>query len=114
MGMGRRVSCPHFWVLEGTRRASDGLRTARSKGPALCRKAGRGVTAAAAGLPGDVASVLPAVPATQTVKPAACQDPLCPLALSCRFRRRTVANGRSSPYMHHFLVQKMVKSRIKK
>ena len=66
MGMGRRVSCPHFWVLEGTRRASDGLRTARSKGPALCRKAGRGVTAAAAGLPGDVASVLPAVPATTT------------------------------------------------
>ena len=102
MGMGRRVSCPHFWVLEGTRRASDGLRTARSKGPALCRKAGRGVTAAAAGLPGDVASVLPAVPATQTVKPAACQDPLCPLVLSCRFRRRTVANGRSSPYMHRF------------
>ena len=44
MGMGRRVSCPHFWVLEGTRRASDGPRTARSKGPAICRKAGRGVT----------------------------------------------------------------------
>ena len=31
-------------ALEGTRRASDGPRTARSKGPALCRKAGRGVT----------------------------------------------------------------------
>lgn len=37
-------------ALEGTRRASDGPRTARSKGPAICRKAGRGVTAAAAGL----------------------------------------------------------------
>ena len=44
MGMGRRVSCPHFLVSEGTRRASDGPRTARSKGPAICRKAGRGVT----------------------------------------------------------------------
>ena len=40
-----------FLALEGTRRASDGPRTARSKGPAICRKAGRGVTAAAAGLP---------------------------------------------------------------
>lgn len=29
-------------ALEGTRRASDGPRTARSKGPAICRKAGAG------------------------------------------------------------------------
>ena len=45
------AECPvPIFVIKGTRRASGGPRTARSKGPAICRKAGRGVTAAAAGL----------------------------------------------------------------
>ena len=43
-------------ALEGTRRrrrrqGQATAKPARSKGPAICRKAGRGVTAAAAGLP---------------------------------------------------------------
>ena len=50
----------------------------RSKGPGICRKAGPGVNGRGAENPPLSRSVLPAVPATQTVKPAACQDPLCP------------------------------------
>ena len=114
MGMGRRVSCPHFWVLEGTRRASDGLRTARSKGPALCRKAGRGVTAAAAGLPGDVASVLPAVPATTTcVTGRRVRTPYALFAFSAIIAPNG-ADGGKQPIYASFYDGKMVKSRFRK
>ena len=59
---------------EGKRRREP----TRSKGPGICRKAGPGVNGREADVPPPSRSVLPAVPATQTVKPAACQDPLCP------------------------------------
>ena len=59
---------------EGKRRREP----TRSKGPGICRKAGPGVNGRGAENPPLSRSVLPAVPATQTVKPAACQDPLCP------------------------------------
>ena len=59
---------------EGKRRCEP----TRSKGPGICRKAGPGVNGRGAENPPLSRSVLPAVPATQTVKPAACQDPLCP------------------------------------
>ena len=59
---------------EGKRRREP----TRSKGPGICRKAGPGVNGRGADSPPLSRSVLPAVPATQTVKPAACQDPLCP------------------------------------
>ena len=59
---------------EGKRRREP----TRSKGPGICRKAGPGVNGRGAENPPPSRSVLPAVPATQTVKPAACQDPLCP------------------------------------
>ena len=59
---------------EGKRRREP----TRSKGPGICRKAGPGVNGREAENPPPSRSVLPAVPATQTVKPAACQDPLCP------------------------------------
>ena len=59
---------------EGKRRREP----TRSKGPGICRKAGPGVNGRGADSPPLFRSVLPAVPATQTVKPAACQDPLCP------------------------------------
>ena len=59
---------------EGKRRREP----TRSKGPGICRKAGPGVNGREADFPPPSRSVLPAVPATQTVKPAACQDPLCP------------------------------------
>ena len=65
---------------EGKRRREP----TRSKGPGICRKAGPGVNGRGADSPPLSRSVLPAVPATQTVKPAACQDPLCPF---CFFRR---------------------------
>ena len=59
---------------EGKRRREP----TRSKGPGICRKAGPGVNGRGAENPPPSRSVMPAVPATQTVKPAACQDPLCP------------------------------------
>lgn len=59
---------------EGKRRREP----TRSKGSGICRKAGPGVNGREADIPPPSRSVLPAVPATQTVKPAACQDPLCP------------------------------------
>ena len=59
---------------EGKRRREP----TRSKGPGICREAGPGVNGREADVPPPSRSVLPAVPATQTVKPAACQDPLCP------------------------------------
>ena len=59
---------------EGKRRREP----TRSKGPGICRKAGPGVNGRGAENPPLSRSVLPAVPATQSVKPAACQDPLCP------------------------------------
>ena len=59
---------------EGKRRREP----TRSKGPGICREAGPGVNGRGADSPPLSRSVLPAVPATQTVKPAACQDPLCP------------------------------------
>ena len=59
---------------EGKRRREP----TRSKGPGICRKAGPGVNGREADFPPPSRSVLPAVPATQTVLPAACQDPLCP------------------------------------
>ena len=59
---------------EGKRRREP----TRSKGPGICRKAGPGVNGREAEHPPPSRSVLPAVPATQTVLPAACQDPLCP------------------------------------
>ena len=61
---------------EGKRRREP----TRSKGTGICRKAGPGVNGREAENPPPSRSVLPAVPATQTVLPAACQDPLCPLA----------------------------------
>ena len=88
---------------EGKRRREP----TRSKGPGICRKAGPGVNGRGAENPPPSRSVLPAVPATQTVLPAACQDPLCPLPLPAAFCRRMVTNGRSSPYMVQFSVQKI-------
>ena len=95
---------------EGKRRREP----TRSKGPGICREAGPGVNGRGADFPPLSRSVLPAVPATQTVKPAACQDPLCPLALSCRLRRRTVVNGRSSPYMVQFSMQKIAEIMVQR
>ena len=76
-GEARKRSAPVAVVRghpEGKRRREP----TRSKGPGICREAGPGVNGRGADSPPLSRSVLPAVPATQTVKPAACQDPLCP------------------------------------
>ena len=52
---------------EGKRRREP----TRSKGPGICRKAGPGVNGREADFPPPSRSVLPAVPAAQTAKPAA-------------------------------------------
>ena len=77
---------------EGKRRREP----TRGKGPGICRKAGPGVNGREAENPPPSRSVLPAVPATQTVKPAACQDPLCPLRMfSPRFGAGGAAGRKS-------------------
>lgn len=60
-------------------------------------------------MPGDVASVLPAVPATQTVLPAACQDPLCPLASFSPFIAPNGADGEKQPIYVPFYNGKMAR-----
>ena len=77
-GAGRASVPPLSLSLRGHPEGKRRREPTRGKGPGICHEAGPGVNGREADVPPPSRSVLPAVPATQTVKPAACQDPLCP------------------------------------